>query len=119
MHILLEIEKTLVSYFKVSYSSIAECRKHKLIELSFDFCKFLLDSHLKQNPIASHSEQNVDQMENNNRLKWLVMLNFCFIASDLLFNASWRLFFDSVESFKQKFPSVSSKKKKTRYYNNV
>ena len=41
-----------------------------------------LKGHLKQNGLN----------ENDIKLKWLMMLNFCFKAADYLFNYSWNSF---------------------------
>ncbi len=112
MNILLGAEQIFIKYFKVFYSNLNVSRKHPVNELTFDYCKFLLDTHLKQRPrnYSSSDPCTQSRFEYDQKSRWLLLMSFCFMATNLLFNASWRLFVELTEDLEAKFGKIISSK---------
>ena len=97
--LIIEIEKILMKYLSVFYLNVDQiAKRYPFKELKYQLCKFLLEEHLKK-------EQNDDDYDQT--LKWLWMINFCFIGSDSLFNASSSCFFKIVKEFKSHYEAES------------
>ncbi len=114
MVILLKIEQTIFKYFKTFYKNLDLSKKHPISKLSFEFCNFLLDEHSKQRPrnYSSSDMSSSTRFEYDRKTRWLLMMAFCFMTTNLLFNSSWRLFMELVENLKSKFGHIISSKNK-------
>lgn len=94
--ILIQTGEMLIKYLKAYYVSQTElAKRYQFEELTLDLCTFLLSEHLKQKKDQKTGEDL--------QLKGLLMMNFCFLASDLLFNGSWQLFYDLYLKLESKY----------------
>lgn len=98
--ILIKVELMFVKCTKTCHENLNLDKQYKLAELNSDLSNFLLDQHLK--PLGLNYKVESSQIDENNlyKLKWLKILNFCFVSLDLLFNCGWTSMFSYFKSFK-------------------
>ncbi len=111
-NVLLEIEQILIKYLRIIYPHLNICQFFSFNDLNLEVSKFLLRENLKKREefnLNKDGKISKEEQEHDKRLKWLLIINFCFISSDLLFNSCWKLFLNIFDTFKEQYSKIASK----------